>query len=115
MTDLKNSTIDELYAVKPTSYNLPWELKEVSDVQWIGDASGVYVLISWRPITKDVRLDVMTVEHRPVVSFAGSAGDVRKAAMQWLGLTNDMSIEHASYIGQELERAAWCEAEYVQE
>jgi len=114
MTDLKNSTIDELYAVKPTSYNLPWELKEVSDVQWIGDASGVYVLISWRPITKDVRLDVMSDNHDPVVSFAGSAGDVRKAAMQWLGDYN-LSIEHAAYIGQELERAAWCEAVYVQE
>ena len=92
-----------------------WELKTVTETPWVQDDSGVYVLVSWRPAEEDCRLDVMTVGHGPVVSFAGSADNVRKYAMQWLGLVYDLSLEHAAYIGHELCRADHLKTEYVQD
>ncbi len=99
-----------------------WQLHRVDDIEWTPDDSGVYVLISWDLLTGSVRLDVLRqADNTPLVSFAGRADNVRKAAMAWFearisqkaGL--GMSLEHASYIGAELERADTERIDYVQD
>lgn len=93
-----------------------WGLRTVSDVDWQRDTSGLYVLINWRLPEDDVRIDVMTSDDTPLISFAGPTDGVRKHLMRWLVETGNMiSIEHAAYIGHELCRADHLKTEYVQD
>ena len=99
-----------------------WQLNRVDDIDWTQDNSGVYVYINWDLQTESVRLDIMTKKAVPLVSFAGKAENVRKATMHWLfDYTVDnhdcgfISLEHASYIGAELERADTERTDYVQD
>lgn len=103
---------------KPTG----WQLIRVDPTEWIQDESGVHVLINWDEQTASVRLDVMaTIGSEPLVSFAGHADNVRKHAMRWFESrvsqkTSDrVSLEHAAYIGAELERANTERIDYVQD
>lgn len=99
-----------------------WKLNRVDDVAWIQDSSGIYVYIEWDVKTDSTRLDLMTESNaEPLQSFIGESDNVRKAVMQWLAARIShkaglgISIEHAAYIGSELER---CDAEridYVQD
>lgn len=101
---------------------MEWELREVPETQWQEDESGVYTLISWRPKEHDVRLDVMASRQLgimyskddPVLSFAGSADAVRKWVTRWLNASFPVSLEHAAYIGSELQRALFMQTAYVQ-
>lgn len=91
---------------------MQWELKQVGDTEWIQDDSGYYTLIHH---VKDdiVRLDFMDKDDMPVVSFQGTADNVRKCAMQNLPIL--LQPEHCSYIGAELARAAILRNKYVQD
>lgn len=102
-----------------------WQLNRVDPTEWVQDESGVHVLINWDTQTDSVRLDVMghsfACSPVPLVSFAGHADDVRKHAMRWLTdhvKSNNgfpVSLEHAAYIGAELERADTERIDYVQD
>lgn len=99
-----------------------WQLNYVNDVEYAIDDCGIYVLIYWQCQTNTVRLDIMSDNHEPRQSFVGSADNVRKHAMRWLeeniGAGNyeyGISLEHAAYIGSELEKADTMKADYVQD
>ncbi len=101
-----------------------WKLVEVGETECTLDDSGLYVVIH-RIETPDahkgragvrvtVRADLMDAatrtEHTPVRSFIGRANDVRKALIDYIWNEcpvhiDEISMEHASYIGYELRRA----------
>ena len=91
---------------------MTWQLIQVGKTEWQQDDSGYYTLI--HHIKDDtVRLDVMDKDDMPVVSFQGTADNVRKHAMQYMEFWG-LSREHAAYIGAELARCALCQQHYVQ-
>ncbi len=99
-----------------------WQLIRVDPTEWIQDESGVHVLINWDGQTASVRLDVFTAGDEPLASFVGHAADVRKHTMRWLAdhvKSNNgivaVSLEHAAYIGAELERADTERIDYMQD
>lgn len=93
-----------------------WKLIKVKHTDWIQDNSRYYTLINWIN-NNNVRLDVMTTNDVPVVSFQGVASDVRKRIMQDLDRWNplNLSYEHAAYIGAELARCELLKTDYVQD
>ena len=105
---------------------MAWELKQVEHTDWIQDNSGYYALINWVD-ENTVRLDVMGIADSlnpvdyPIMSFQGTASDVRKHAMQWQDSKISqkagygISCEHAAYIGAELARAELLGSDYVQD
>lgn len=108
-----------------------WQLIHVDKTEWIQDKSGLYVYISWVLDTDEVRLDIfreIVNGSWPVISFQGDVDSVRKASMRWLSSVSDepmgdsgpecrdfVSLEHAAYIGAELERADTERIDYVQD
>ena len=93
-----------------------WKLIKVEETEWRQDTSGIFTLISYCP-DGTVRLDVMTDKYEPVISFQGTAENVRKVAINWVAAYQGFlgfSPEHASYIGSELARAELLKTEYVQ-
>jgi hypothetical protein len=90
-----------------------WRLNHVGSVTRVHDKSGIQCLIYWLDnVVGDacIRLDVMR-EGFPIISFQGHADDVRKAAMRWVTKAGSgISLEHAAYVGAELER---CDAERI--
>lgn len=95
-----------------------WQLNRVDDIEWIQDRSGIYVVINWDTQTGSARLDVMAEAlAEPLQSFIGKADNVRKAVMQWLvkRVRFGISLEHAAYIGAELERCDTERIDYVQD
>lgn len=100
-----------------------WKLNRVDDIEWIQDRSGIYVYIAWDLQTESTRLDIMIeADAEPLQLFIGRADNVRKAAMQWFvsalyGKTYNpelVSLEHAAYIGAELERCDTERIDFVQ-
>lgn len=101
-----------------------WQLNRVDDIEWAPDKSGVNVLINWDQLTDSVRLDIMAKDVTPLQSFIGDADNVRKAAMRyfadkcrhnWPNSKIQISLEHAAYIGSELERCDTERIDYVQD
>lgn len=111
---------------------MQWELRQAGDIDCTLDASGVYVAIH-RVVRTEVhkehsgqvvrvRADLMTSAGEPIVSFIGTANNVRKHLLTFLALFcweictegHMISHEHASYIGYELLRAETDE-HYVQD
>ena len=109
---------------------MTWQLVEVSDVDCTMDDSGVYVVVN-RVVRKEthkqysgervlVRADLMTVNNAPIMSFIGSANNVRKHLIRFIKVYSGipsmamLSWEHASYIGYELHRAE-TDPNYVQD
>ena len=105
---------------------MAWELKKVGKTDWIQDDSGIYTLINWHHV--GVRLDVMTTDDEPVMSFLGKADDVRKAVIQYMSINTGcggqfrdnnglptVSLEHAAYIGAELAKAEILGIKYIQD
>lgn len=92
-----------------------WELIKVEHVEWEQDASGYYTLINF--IEDDIiRLDFMTSNDFPAISFQGIASDVRKAFARYTEENGMMlSAEHMAYIGYEIARAELMQALYVQD
>ena len=102
-----------------------WKLVHTTPIECTMDDSGVYTVInrieehdSHTGITivdVSVRCDIMTSDGEPLISFQGSANDVRKYVIAYnTGLMPAMSLEHASYIGWELHRAE-TDPNYVQD
>jgi len=104
-----------------------WKLVEVEDNdEYTDDQSGVYVLVSVRHYRQDgyVRVDVMRIaDSEPLRSFCGPANAVRKAVVEFIESlslatkqsVHPLSVQHASYIGQEIQRAALQGEEYAQD
>lgn len=95
-----------------------WELIKVNKTEWKPDDSGYYTLIHYiSGIT--VRLDIMDRDDMPVISFQGTADNVRKHVMQHISAYSTsirlISVEHASYIGAELARCALLQSKYIQD
>lgn len=92
-----------------------WQLIKVKHTDWIPDNSGYYTLINWID-DSTVRLDVMDQDDMPVVSFQGTASDVRKCVIRYPRPWRcDISLEHAAYIGAELARCELLKKDYVQD
>ncbi len=116
---------------------MTWELRKVEDIECTLDDSGVYAVVNrmvhlpQSPVV--VRLDLMrtsskesamswnsTGNDEPIMSFVGTANNVRKAVIGYLRypcLSNGaptISLEHASYIGYEL-HCAETDPNYVQD
>lgn len=105
-----------------------WELRTCFDVPCTLDDSGVYTIINRivpeRRVgdTADVRLDLMksleNEHHEAIVSFQGTANNVRKALAHYviheLDVSTPISAEHWTYIGYELLRAE-TDPNYVQD
>ena len=97
-----------------------WALIEATDSECTMDESGVYTMIHRAPQgdgTIKVRADLMREEDdEPVVSFIGTANNVRRKLIGWIHRHWPViiSTEHASYLGYELLRAE-TEEDYVQD
>jgi len=92
---------------------MAWNLNTAKDREWIEDPSDKWMIINW--IGADVRLDVMAMNGPELQSFQGTDDAVRKAVLDWLEQERiDISLEHASYIGQELARAKILQENYIQ-
>lgn len=98
-----------------------WAFNRVDDIDWTQDKSGIYCLINWDWKTNTVRIDIISDNHKPIISFAGGSDNVRKAVGRWLDsrLSQQtpyrVSVEHAAYIGAELEKADTMRIDYVQD
>ena len=103
---------------------MTWELREAKHVEAAPDDSGVYAVINRVAVKTThkeysgevirVRLDLMTSAGDPIMSWIGSANNVRKHAIAYIDGRYLSSREHASYIGYELLRAE-TDPNYVQD
>lgn len=100
---------------------MDWELKEITDYRdCIMDQSGLYTIINrhqkglvhkgYTGSLYRVRVDIMSSDDLPIMSFESSAMEVenlRKAVIDFIQTypKNKPSLEHASYIGAEISRA----------
>ena len=102
-----------------------WALTEVAYTEWTQDQSGVYVIVNricqkmthkeYIGQTVSIRVDVMSDKDIPLHSFVGPAHDVRINVLRWLEDNGyKLSLEHAGYIGSEIERANM-DLHYIQE
>jgi hypothetical protein len=95
---------------------IEWTKIRVSNMPCIFDNSGVYCNISFCQNKDEFRLDIMTIENEPVISFVGTVDGIRKSTMRYFEKNQvNISLEHASYIGSELSRVAIFKAEYIQD
>lgn len=106
-----------------------WILIKVPDTEWQQDKSGFYCIINvvdcialgslCKTTGYDnviVRLDILTSDHSPAVSFQGTAANVRKYAMKYAEEHGwSISLEHAAYIGYELAKAEMLGKDYIQD
>lgn len=94
-----------------------WKLQNAGDTEFRPDTSGIYCLINWLVDQDAVRLDIMSKADEPLQSFVGDADNVRKHAMRWIHEKSpiQISLEHAAYIGSELEKADTMRINYVQD
>jgi len=101
-----------------------WKINRVDNTEYKPDDTGIYVLIYWDVKTESVRLDFMSRKHEPIQSFCGTAENVRKHSMRyihkisrvnWPNSGFDISLEHAAYIGSELQLADVMRIDYVQD
>jgi hypothetical protein len=92
-----------------------WELRQVEDIEWRQDDSGYYASIVHVRETGEVRLDIMSTDNNPLISFQGSATAVCKNAMRYIDENCiNVSAEYAAYIGYELAKAELVRGYYVQ-
>lgn len=92
-----------------------WRLVKCEDIEWKQDISGYYTLIQYVRIGL-CRLDIMSIDGNPLISFEGTAKAVRKNAMRYCDENCvNLSAEHAAYIGYELAHCEMLRDEYVQD
>lgn len=113
-------------ALQEERNTMEWELKEVGDIDCTMDDSGLYVVINrvvgsaMEPTNRDiirVRADLMASDNEPIMSWIGSANNIRKHMIQYIRENYGYAVissEHASYIGYELLRAE-TDPQYVQD
>lgn len=98
-----------------------WQLNRVDDIDWTPDKSGLYCLIVWDVKTDTVRIDFLSDDHDPIISFAGASDNVRKAVGRWIDsrfeqhTSDKLSASHIAYIGSELQKADVMRIDYVQD
>lgn len=93
-----------------------WKLQNVDNIEFTRDKSGIYVLINWENQKNSVRLDIMSDNDEPIQSFSGKAENVRKAVMRFLSdEKSSVSLEHAAYIGSEIEKCDIMRIDYIQD
>lgn len=94
-----------------------WELRKAVNTDWIQDASEVYTFINWSTTEKAVRVDIMNaITDEPMISFIGPADAVRKDVTRWLSdHVSHVSLEHAAYIGQQIEKANAMQDTFMQD
>ena len=93
-----------------------WNINIVDDTEFRQCPSGIYCLIYWQLQTSNVRIDLMSDKHEPIQSFVGSAENVRKHTMRFLAEhVPDVSLEHAAYIGSQLQLADVLRIDYKQD
>ena len=96
--------------------NVTWEMVECNDSEWRQDESGIYTIINrvanrhyssgYSHEAVSVRVDVLSTDDEPIISFTGSAIAVRKDLSRWLQDNKvEVSLEHAMYIGDQISRA----------
>lgn len=92
-----------------------WQLVKCENIEWKQDKSGYYTLINYVG-NGLIRLDIMSVDNNPLMSFEGTAEAVRKNAMQYADENCfNLSAEHAAYIGYELLRCDMQRKLYIQD
>jgi hypothetical protein len=92
---------------------MAWELINCKAKEFTMDNSKFYTVINYTG-SGMVRCDIMTSEDEPIKSFAGYYKDVRKYVINFLAYAH-ISLEHASYIGEELALANEQKEKYVQD
>ena len=92
---------------------MAWELINCEAKAFTMDDSKHYVVVNFAG-SGQVRCDIMTDKDDPVKSYLGYYKDVRKYVVAFLGYAG-ISVEHASYIGEELARADCLKEKYGQE
>jgi hypothetical protein len=79
-----------------------WELINCEAIDCTMDQSKHYTAINYVG-SGGVRCDIMSDTDEPVMSFSGHYSDVRKYVIAFFAEENiNISIEHASYIGEQL-------------
>lgn len=95
--------------------NEKWQLVKVEDVDWKQDTSGYYTLINYVG-GEIVRLDIMSIDGHPLISFEGTSIAVRKNAARYIDENCiNLSSEHSAYIGYELARCETLKENYIQD
>jgi hypothetical protein len=95
---------------------MAWELINCEAREFTMDQSNHYTVIHYCG-SGQVRCDIMKSENgsdQPVMSYKGYYKDVRKYVVSFLSYAY-ISLEHASYIGEELARADILKEAYTQE
>lgn len=104
-------------AIDGMTKSMQWKIIQTSDneIEWQKDDSGIYSLITWNP-SDNVRCDLMSDNHEPIVTFVGKSDNVRKAICKFCSDNQiHLSDQHASYIGRELTRAEFETTSYNQD
>lgn len=93
-----------------------WQIINVPKTAWKADSTGISCLISWSMPIDIVRMDLISADGVPIISFQGETDNVRKHSMTWLTLyVPAFGLDHAAYIGAELERADTERIDYIQD
>lgn len=95
---------------------MKWKLILCNPIDWTQDDSGYYTIINVVPAVGNIRVDLMTTQDEPAISFGGKPHDVRITMARYIeenGL--NLSIEHTMYLGYEIARAELLKEKYVQE
>ena len=92
---------------------MAWELINCEAQNCTMDDSNHYTVIHYCGQGM-VRCDIMQGKDNPVKSYKGYFKDVRKYVVRFLSYAH-ISLEHASYIGEELARADILKEAYKQD
>ncbi len=93
---------------------MAWSLINVEPIECTMDDSKMYTVVNY--VQRDqIRVDIMTDKDEPVKSFIGFYSDVRKQVIRFMSYNVGFSVEHASYIGQEIALANEQKEAYVQD
>jgi hypothetical protein len=92
---------------------MAWELINCEAKECTMDNSKHYTVINYAG-GGIVRCDIMNSNDEPVMSYQGYFKDVRKYVVRFLEHAF-ISLEHASYIGEELALASALKEEYIQD
>jgi hypothetical protein len=93
---------------------MAWELHNVEAIECKMDDSHMYTAINYVG-SEQIRVDIMTDKDEPVKSFIGFFSDVRKYVIRFMSYNVGFSLEHASYIGEQIALANEQKEAYIQD